>query len=207
MRKIPPFIVVVGEFLLMLSFAGCAPPAFTPDQRMDILLREKRHLEEQVRQRELRIAELSDKPSITTSPQESLVQAEQDPFRAVALRFNRHTAGVNIDGRPGDDHIKVILQPLDAEGDAVKRIGSVRLEIFTVASDRNERVGIWEFTTDQMSRHWLTGPLGLYGYVLRLDWPKGKPPAHNTLNLQARFRTLDGRELKATTIVKIDIGA
>jgi len=185
---------------------SCTPPALTLEQRIAILLEQKRSLQEEIRQRDLRIAELAGGPSTSTRPQKPTEPAPlevQDPFRATAIRFNRHTGGVDTDGRPGDDQIKIILEPLDAEGDVVKRAGSLEIEIFHTAEDKIAR---WKFTTLEMSRNWLTGPLGLYGYVLRLPWPEGKRPAHDTLTLRAFFTTLDGRKLTTQTTVKIDLG-
>ncbi|MDP6379936.1 MAG: hypothetical protein QF662_01215 [Phycisphaerae bacterium] len=190
---------------MLLIVSGCTP-TLTTEQRIDLLLRQERLLREEIRQRDLRIAELSGTSSAKTRPQKPpAATPETDTFRAVAVRFNSHTGGVDIDSIPGDDQLKVILEPIDVEGDIVKRVGAVHLRMFAGNGNELEEIGQWKFTTLQMCRSWLTGPLGLYGYVLRLPLPNGMPAGQNAFTLTARFTTLDGRHLNARTTIEVDI--
>lgn len=195
--------LVFGGCALILAAPGCAGPHTSPDQRIELLLNQKRLLEEEVRGRDLRIAELSGQPSTATQPQKPHPAPQQDPFRAVALRFGRHTAATSTDGKPGQNQIKIILEPLDAEGDVVKRAGRCKIEILTGPAGKAKRIGQWEFSTLEMSRNWLTGPLGLYAYVLRLPIAAG---TQGTVTVKARFTTLDGRSLIAETTIKVKLG-
>ena len=65
------------------------------------------------------------------------------------------------------------------------------------------RVAHWEFTSDEMARHFRRLRFG-QGYVFELPWP-GEPPKHEKLTLRVRLTTLDGRTLTKEHDFKAEI--
>jgi hypothetical protein len=53
------------------------------------------------------------------------------------------------------------------------------------------------------ARTWLSG-FGVWGYVLKLPWPDGRPPATARLLLRGRFTPLDGKPLRAEKEIALD---
>ena len=157
-----------------------------------MLMTRSARLEEELLATRQRLAELEG----TGRPAPEAAKAVEDPFRAVAVRFGKFTGGINADGRPGDQRLKVVLEPLDAEGDVVKRAGSLKLEALEPGGKEATPIGRWAWPTEEFAKTWLSG-LGLYAYVLKLDWPGGKPPASDRVLLRARFTALSGEVLQA----------
>jgi len=129
-------------------------------------------------------------------------QPRRDMFQAVAIRFGRFTGGIDSAGNPGDRQLKVILEPVDADGDVVKRGGSLRLDVYTMEGGKPRLLKQWDWTADQLAETWLSG-FGLYYYVLKLDWPGGAPPKPGKLLLRATFTTLSGDRLTAEKTISL----
>ena len=176
----------------MILAAGCAGQPLSRGEKVEMLMARSARLEEELLATRQRLAELEG----TGRPAHEAAKAVEDPFRAVALRFGKFTGGLNADGKPGDQRLKVVLEPLDAEGDVVKRAGSLDLEAVEPAAGGPRTLADWKWTREEFARTWLSG-LGLYAYVLKLDWPGGKPPASDRVLLRARFTTLSGEVLSA----------
>ena len=69
--------------------------------------------------------------------------------RAVSIAVDpQHTRGVNRDGRPGDDGLKLTLVPTDASGQFVPEAAPVVVELYEEA-DPSEPLARWEFTADE----------------------------------------------------------
>ena len=127
-----------------------------------------------------------------------------DPFRSVAVRFGKHTGGLDTDGAAGDERIKIIVQPLDAEGDVVKRAGCLVLEALEPQGDGKpyKPYHRWELGPEQLAETWI-GSLGIRGYILKWPWPGGRMPDTGTLVLRATFTTLSGEALVAEAEIAI----
>jgi hypothetical protein len=176
----------------MILAAGCAGQPLSRGEKVEMLMARSARLEEELFATRQRLAELEG----TGRPAPEAAKAVEDPFRAVALRFGKFTGGLAADGQPGDQRLKVVLEPLDAEGDVVKRAGSLDLEAVELVGDKPRTLADWKWTRQEFAKTWLSG-LGLYAYVLKLDWPGGKPPASDRVLLRARFTTLSGEVLSA----------
>ncbi len=176
----------------MILAAGCTSQPLSRGEKVEMLMARSARLEGELLATRQRLAELEG----TGRPAPETAKAVEDPFRAVALRFGKFTGGINADGRPGDQRLKVVLEPLDAEGDVVKRAGSLDLEAVELVGGKPQTLAEWKWTREEFAKTWLSG-LGLYAYVLKLDWPGGKPPASDRVLLRARFTTLSGEVLSA----------
>jgi hypothetical protein len=200
------FLALIG---VVVGFAGCAPDPLTMQERLEVMVQMNKQLQLELLERDRRIAELgggqaSARPqSPVDDLKPGLTQAE-DPFKPVAINFNRLTGGYRGEG-PGDEGIRVVFAPEDGRGDVVKRAGALELDLYDLALEgKDQKIGHWEFTVDQLSRAWVSG-LGINTYSLKLKWANGQAPKHRELTLLARFVTLDGRNLTQQTHIKVDL--
>jgi hypothetical protein len=156
-----------------------------------------RALQDKLRACERRVAELT----AAGAQPKPLAAPVADPFRAVAIRFGKYT-GVLEGAKPGEERLKIILEPLDEESEIVKRAGSLELETFepAAAGQPPKPFHRWEFPTADLAKTWLN-MFGATGYVLKLPWPSGRMPAGPALVVKAKFTTLSGEVLTAETQV------
>ena len=181
--------------------AGCGgPDPLTLQERVQLMVHMNEQLQNEVYQLNRRIAELSPGGTGSTMPQQGpdrlAAAMADDPFRAVKLELHRISGGFDADGQPGDDGVRLLVQPRDAQNDVVKRPGAIEIDLFDLMLDEgSRRLGHWEFTVSQAAKEWVTGLLGATGYSFQLKWPGDKPPVHNRLTVMVRMTTLDGRPL------------
>ena len=117
--------------------------------------------------------------------------------------FNRRlTGGTDLDGRPGDDGLTVVLEPRNAAGRFVPLAGSVTVVVLDPqVKGEQARVARWEVDGTETARSlFIVGPNR--GIHLDLPW-KEKSPDHSKLHLFARYETVDGRRLVADQQITI----
>jgi hypothetical protein len=172
MDAYPPWPIVFSA-ALVLAAAGCTSRPLSREVQNEAVLEKNRRLEADLLAARRRLADLEAQRAAPAAPAPA---PPQDPFRAVAVRFGRFTGGLDMDGKPGCERLKVVLEPLDAEGDVVKRAGALDLALLEVRGKDARVLARWTWTAEDLARAWLSG-FGTYGYVLKLDWPEGPPPA------------------------------
>jgi len=180
--------------------AGCGDATLSRDESVRALMAQNRQLQDQLLAAEDRIADLTAggaEPARRTP-------VPDDPFRALAVRFADPTGAVDEDGQAGPERLHVVLQPLDADTDVVKRAGRLRLEVLRPPADGGEATSyhIWTFSKEDLAEMWVDA-LGVRGYVCTLRWPGDRPPAGEALRLRAAFTTLAGETLEAETRVPL----
>ncbi|WP_310820549.1 hypothetical protein [Stratiformator vulcanicus] len=112
------------------------------------------------------------------------------------------SGGLDTDDRPGDDVLIVHLAPLDADGELIKLPGDVEIEMLDPLSSRSDRtIGQWSFTAEESREFWQNGLIAA-GFTLRLPW-QGIPQS-DTVVINARFRSADGREFRTTETIQVD---
>ncbi len=185
-------VLLAGAALAVAG--GCGDATLSRDESVRALMAQNRELQDHLLAAEDRIADL------TAAGAEAAERppAPADPFRALAVRFVDPTGPVDEDGTPGPERLHVVLQPLDAEGDVVKRAGRLRLEVLRPGADGGEPTSypIWTFPQNDLAETWVD-MLGVRGYVLTLRWPGDRPAAGEALLLRAAFTTLAGETLRA----------
>lgn len=203
MKRLSVVAVLTGSVILGIVGAGCSATSLSREEQNQMLMAKDRRLQEELHAAQAKIASLT---AAGAQPRAASATPE-DPFRAVAVRFGQYSGVVDENRPPADQRLRIILEPLDATGDVVKRAGSLELEAFEqtpaagpapgAAAGAGERLyHLWTFSADDLAQTWLSG-LGSYGYVIKLPWPNARPPAGETLRLKARLKTLSGRVLPA----------
>ena len=197
--------------------AGCGGSSLTPDDQVRLLMTKNQKLEEDLLACERRVAELGGAAHpaaahpATAHPAAAhpATAVPEDPYRAIAIRFSRFSGVVGGGARPEDERLKIILEPVDAEGEVVKRAGSLNLEAMECLSSASKDLPPalkayhrWNFPMKDLAQTWI-GTLGVRGYVLHLEWPEGRRPAAGALLMRAKFTTLTGEVLAAETTIAI----
>jgi len=179
---------------LLAAVAGCGDATLSRSESVRALMAQNRELQDKLLAAEDRIADLEAagaKPADRPRPIE-------DPFRAVAIRFGGGTGAVDEDGKAGPERLHVVLQPIDVEGDVVKRAGRLRVTALRLGNEggKAEPFHAWTFSQEALAETWVDS-LGVCGYVMTLRWPADEPPEDETLLVRARFTTLVGEALQA----------
>jgi hypothetical protein len=136
----------------------------------------------------------------TTAPGPMLPADSRD---VVSLTLDRFlTAGQDLDGRPGDDGLLVVIQPRDARGRAIEAPAEVSIVVLDPAFTGDAaRLARWDFTPAETAARF--GRLGAEAAIcLDTVWP-ADPPLHDGLYLFVRYTTADGRKLEAEGPIQI----
>jgi len=89
-----------------------------------------------------------------------------------------------------DDGLSVYVCPTDREGDTIKRVGMVKLDLIDLSSDQPTCLMHWEFPPQETVKHW---EWLLRGYGFKLFWQGGKPPVSEEVYLKVTFIDKSGK--------------
>lgn len=119
------------------------------------------------------------------------------------IDLGRHTGGVNLDGEPGDDGVRVYLQPIDEQGHILKAAGSVKIDVFDLAGDPQDNlISSCSWDVEQTAKQWAGGFVS-YQYAFDCPWPDG-PPAHDEITVRVEFVDyLTGKTFSAQKAFKV----
>ena len=190
--------VLLAGVGLGLAGAGCSTTSLSHDEQVRMLMTRDRRSQEELLAAQQRIAQLT---ASGAQPVAAPAPAE-DPFRPVAVRFGKYSGVLDENLPATQQRLKIVIELLDATGDAVKRAGSLDLEALTPPAQAGQPFHRWTFSVDELRQTWLSG-LGTYGYILKLPWPAGRAPAGDRLLLRAKFTTLSGEVLAAETAIPL----
>ncbi len=140
---------------------------------------------------------------LAQSGQPGLLPEQSDLLvRASAIRINSMlTAGFDRDDAFGDDTLVVQFTPVDDLGEVVRLPGQVDIRVLDASlPDGQNIVADWSFPPEESHDHWVRGLFGS-GYQFTLPWPQ--PPKNSELVIHVTLRPADGREFKATHLIKI----
>jgi len=179
--------------------AGCGAAPLSHDERVDALLKENRRVEDLLIASDEKVAALQAAGAKPEAPAPKV----EDPFRAVAVQFGKGTDVLGLGGKVADERLKVVVEPLDAEGDTVKRAGALELDVFESGAGGAKLYALWKLTPEELAKTWLSG-LGTYAYVMKFPWPGGKPPQGDKLVLKMKFTPLEGSALVSETTLALD---
>jgi hypothetical protein len=129
-----------------------------------------------------------------------------DLFAPIALEIASLSRGRDYDGIAGDDGITVHLRPKDADGDAVKSPGTIRVQLVDNSELGMPRViGVFAFEDPDQLRSLWHNKFGTQHYSLRCPFPADALLAESrSLTVTAEFVDfLTGRTLRATKDVAI----
>ncbi len=111
------------------------------------------------------------------------------------------TGGTSSDDKPGDDAVKVNVEPIDQYGSVLKAAGSVKVRVFDLAMPKAENLlAERDYDPNAAAKNWVAGLFGSY-YSFTLPLPA--PPAHVELTVRAEFTEyLTGKTFTTQEIIK-----
>lgn len=126
-------------------------------------------------------------------------------FHVTSLEVGKYSSGLDVDGRPGDDLIRVYLRPLDAVGDPIKAAGTVTIQFYDLAAPPDKNLfATYEFGIDQVAKSWYGGVL-TYHYRFECPWKSGPPP-HPDVTVRATFTDyLTGKQFTDQKVIKVNL--
>jgi len=126
--------------------------------------------------------------------------ASDDSRHVFQLALDRRsTGGYNADGRPGDDGIRVVLYPRDAQGRPMAASAAVAVAVIDPTLDA--RVARWDFSPAQTATSLQRSGQGI---ELEMNWPAA-PPVNRDLHLFVRYITSDGRKLEVDSPIRVTL--
>jgi hypothetical protein len=115
--------------------------------------------------------------------------------------LGRATAGVDEDSVPGDEALRVWMEPKDADEHTIKAPGTLQVFVYEINSAGLKiPLSTWCIDDDKMRKAWTQGLLST-GYSVTLPWQV--PPRVESLRVVARFTTPDGRPFEADRDIKV----
>ncbi len=126
-------------------------------------------------------------------------------FHVQRIELGRYTGGVDLDGKPGDDAIKVYLRPIDRDGSTLKASGDVTIELYDLEANPKENlIGKYQWSVDEISKQW-SGGFITYQYSFQCPWKSG-PPSNDEITIRAEFVDyLTGKSFTIQKVCKIDL--
>ncbi|MDX1961513.1 MAG: hypothetical protein SFX18_00080 [Pirellulales bacterium] len=128
--------------------------------------------------------------------------AVADPAAVERITLNpRLTGGHNVDQRPGDEGIMVVVSPTGSSGAQLNVPGEI--SVVLVDPTQNARTARWDFSTAESATFFQQSLIGGEAYHLELRWPN-QPPANPVQDLYVRMSLGDGRQLETKRRIRID---
>lgn len=116
------------------------------------------------------------------------------------------TGTADFDGQPGDDGLRIVLEPRNSDNDYVPEAGPLSIVLLDPEREGEAaRIARWDFDRTN-SRQLLAASGDKRGLQLEVPWPAAAPSA-NKLKLYVRYETDDGRKLVADRDVYLNAQA
>lgn len=114
------------------------------------------------------------------------------------------TGGFDLDGRPGDEGLSVLVRPRDPQGRLVKIAAPISIVVIDPAlPGEAARVARWDFSAKDVADAFAASG-SAEGFHLELRWPAGAP-RNEDLRLFVRYMTADGRQLHADRPIEVAV--
>lgn len=198
MKQLTAFMAV-----LFLLIGGCGPQDNGGSASTERLQNEKtiRQLREEVQQLRQQIDQ--QQQQITTL--QHLGEKRLDLlFVPVRINLGRYTGGVDTNDLPGDDAIKVYLEPIDQTGDSIKAAGEVTVQLYDLAADSSENlIGEYHWNSEEIGSCWKGGLMSRY-FALVCPWKE--IPANDEITVRVVFTDyLTGKTFSAQKTCKVSL--
>jgi hypothetical protein len=123
------------------------------------------------------------------------------PIRSLAL--GKQTSGLENNYGSGDQALQVVVEPHDAEDQAVKVPGTLVVQALEITPEGAKRpLSMWEVSAEQLRRSWHSGLLST-GYTIVLPWKTC--PTTEKLRVVVEFKLPDGRTFEADKDIAIHL--
>ena len=189
--------------LLAAALCGCGQDSYPENARLRAELLDSRAQVEQLQRQNSQLDQ-----RLQQAQQQVQALQQMGPQRlelvphAAAIRLGRYTSAIHTAGGQGpDDAVKVYVQPLDAQGQAVKAAGTLKVELFDLSAPPDQNLlGRCELSAPELANHWYSG-FGANHYSLVC--PFDRTVQHPRITVAATFVDLvSGRTYQQQTVVE-----
>lgn len=118
---------------------------------------------------------------------------------------SRLTGGYDFDGHPGDEGLLLVIEPQDKTGKYMAIPGDLTIAVHDASKVGDEgRIAQWDYSVEESTELLRQTLLGK-GFHLQLPWPN-QTPDQSELTVYTTYRSEEGRRLKTSRTIKIDVG-
>jgi hypothetical protein len=187
--KRPNFSILYLLFFAVLSITGCGGNP----SKANIELRKELQATQQ-QNADLKLQHESDLATISSLKERQNVVATL-PEDRVGKLFTTHGIVFSRLTTADQKMLKVYVTPTDDQAQRLKAAGAIVVEAFDLARPDNQRIGEWQFTTEEAKSKW-NGEMMLYAYVLECPWQNA--PGSSNVTVKVTFTDeLTGRAFTA----------
>jgi len=199
--KVPGLLLGIAAALVPVAL-GCEGPS------QEIPLREQLR-DKNVRILELRRENLALRNKLQQQGQQlktllALGESRLEVIPHVAtIKLGRYSGGIDTDGKPGDDAVKVYLTPIDQYGSPIKAAGDVTIQLYDLSAEpAHNLLGEYKWSAEEVMEHWAGGFITWhYRFVCPL---RSGPPAQRQITVRAIFvEYLTGKTFSAQGVLKV----
>jgi cell division protein FtsB len=163
-------VIMTSPILLfLLLVTGCA----TPDnkellaEQIEQLTQEKAQLQGQVKQYNSENKELKDQIQVLSGLPENVKLENLN--RVVKVNISRYTGFFDKDNDGKKEKLIVYIQPVDEQGDALKAVGTVEVQLWDLNKTNGEAMlGQWKVEPDELKKLWFATIVSI-NYRLTFD--------------------------------------
>jgi hypothetical protein len=141
-------------------------------------------------------ASYASEPSATTDLTLAAESSAPLDQRMTEIAFVRpFSISLDLDGQPGDDAVRLVLQPRNAAGDFLAQPAELTVSIIDPeVQDESGRIGIWRYTAQQIEQS-IKKQGNAKGIHIDISL-EGKVPAGKKVLVFVRYQTADGRRVE-----------
>jgi hypothetical protein len=116
----------------------------------------------------------------------------------------RQSQGQDVDGKPGDEGLNLLIQPKAFSGETLLQTGELTVSVIDPAEAADhQRVGLWKFLPAETKLFFANENRRSRGILLHLPWDQSTP-RNRELVVFVRFKTADGRQLETSSKIRIN---
>ena len=114
-----------------------------------------------------------------------------------------NSRGHDVDGKPGDEGLNLLIQPKAFSGETLLQAGELTVSVIDPAESADQqRIGLWKFLPQETELFFANDNPGSRGILLHLPWDQATP-RHGEVVVFVRFKTSDGRRLETSAKIRI----
>ena len=125
-------------------------------------------------------------------------------FKVESIKLGRYSGGTNLDGKPGDDGVRIYIIPQDETGRTVTAAGSIDVDVFDLADKNQSLLMSYSFSPAEAKKHWYSGGLANH-YSITCPW-KDTLPSGDEVTVRVKFIDyLTGQAFTATKQCRVSL--
>lgn len=197
--------------LLLLAVFSAAPGCTPRDDSRTVQLRDQRDAAQQrARQLTQRVETLSNRLREKDRQIETLQNLGgvdvQDLYTTRRIELGRYTGGIDTDGKPGHDAVRVFLNLFDRDESPLKRAGNVTVQLYDLAAETHRQLlAEFDYPADKAGQHFASGALA-YHYRFDGPLPEDRPLQREKLTVRVTFtERLTGKTFDAQKVLTLQL--